>query len=208
MWQVHRIVVMVIILLTAMVTIAGAAEESAKSRSVIEEYFQKAKRDYLQKDFNSAADEIRKAAAYLKSEAEKGSVIGKEVLRESYQGLENLADEVKKGAVLSVKKIETSFARAYRALAANSFGKSKEAWAKKEMTKTGEELEAATQYLERGFSWADQKIQKVTTEVIIKSKGLSQKLKKGTGWVADEVSKGLKEAEAELDKFGKGISSK
>jgi len=46
---------------------AIAAETAQKG--TLEQYFQKARQDYLQKDMKAAADEVRKASAWVKSEA-------------------------------------------------------------------------------------------------------------------------------------------
>ena len=203
----HELMALAILLLAVTGSIVWAAEERVKSPSALEGYFQKAKHDYLQKDLNAAAKEIRKAAAFMKSEAEKGGAIGKEALTESYQNLEKLADEVKKGAVTTVGTLETAFARSYHALAANSAGKSTEAFTKKEVKKAGEHLDAAVKYLEQGLGWTGRQIQTGTAEVIKKSKDLSRKLKKGSKSAADEVAKGLKDMEQEIGKIGKGSTA-
>jgi hypothetical protein len=122
--------------------------------------------------------------------------------------LEKLADDVKKGTVTSVKRMEETFARAYVALASDSHIKSTESWAKKEKAKAGDALDSANKYLERSFAWAGQKIETRTTEVMKKSQELSLKLKKKGSVVAEDVGKGLKDVGNEIEKFGKKISPK
>jgi hypothetical protein len=155
----------------------------------------------------AAADEIHKAAAYLKSEADAATGKGKEALTASYRELEKLATDVEKGAVKSAKKLDAAFARSYKALAANEHVKSTEAWAKKEYKEAGKSLEMAANDLERGLSWSGEKVKTGTKKVIEESKVLSQKLKEGTDWVADKVSKGLKDIGNEIESFGKRITS-
>lgn len=183
--------------------VAVAASEDSTS---IEQTFQKAKQDYLQKNFDAAAGQIKKGATFMKAEAEKASAKGKEGLTSSAQELDKLADDVKKGAMTSEKKMEDAFARAYLALAANEHVKSTESWAKKESAKTGAALESAGKNLEKSFTWAGQKIEKGTYTVLQKSEELSGKLKKKGRVVADDVSRGIKEAGNEIEKFGKKIS--
>jgi hypothetical protein len=103
--------------------------------------------------------------------------------------------------------MESSFAHAYHALASNSHVKSTEAWGRKEIVNTGKQLEKATNYLEQGLAWTKRKTETVTEGVIKRSKNLAQKIKKGTGWVSDEVEKSLKETGSEIKKLGKRISS-
>lgn len=184
------------------------AVAASESESSIEQTFQKAKQDYLQKNMKSAAQQIQKSAAYMKTKAAKASAEGKEALNASVRELEKLADDVKKGTVTSVKSIEEAFARAYVALASESHIKSTQSWAKKEAAKAGEALDSATKYLERSFAWAGQKVETSTQETVQKSKELSLKLKKKGSMVAEEVGKALNDAGSEIEKFGKRISPK
>ena len=200
------LVVFIAALTMAQTPVAVAAE--ATSSTSIEQNFQKSKQNFLQKDMKAAADEIRKAAAYLKSEAEAATGKGKEALTASYRELEKLAGDVEKGAVTSVKKLDAAFARSYKALATNAHVKSTEAWAKKEINNTGKNLETAADSLERGFSWTGEKMKAGTTKVIEESRDLSKKLKEDTGWASDKVSKGLKDMGKEIEQFGKRVTAK
>ena len=182
---------------------AIAASESPSS---IEQTFQKAKQDYLEKNMKSASEQIQKSASFMKAEAANASDKGKAALNASAKELEKLADDVKKGTVTSVKRMEEIFARAYVALAADSHIKSTESWAKKEKAKAGEALDSANQYLEYSFSWAGQKIETGTNNAMKKSRELSLKLKKKGSVVAEDVGKGLRDAGNEIEKFGKKIA--
>jgi len=179
-----------------------------ESQSSIEQTFQKARQNYLEKNMDSAAQQIQKSASYMKAKAVKASDKGKEALYKSSKELEKLADDVKKGTVTSVKRIEETFARAYVALAADSHFKSTELWAKKESAKAGDALHSANKYFKRSFAWAGRKIEKKTKEAIKKSEELSLQLKKKSTVVADDVGKRLKDAENEIEKFGKRIAAK
>ncbi len=201
-----RFFALVIVIVTISVWLSAAAETASKES--VEPYFQKARQDYLQKDMKAAADEVRKSAAYVKSEASAAKGKGKEALTASYRDLEKLSGELEKGTVKSVKKMEVAFAHTYKALATNSHVKSTEAWSKKEFKKAGDELEAAGDELEKGFAWGGQKADAGTQKVISKSKELSKKLKEGAGWASAEASKTLKDMEDEIKTFGRRISSK
>jgi hypothetical protein len=181
---------------------------ASESQSSIEQTFQKAKQNYLEKNMDSAAQQIQKSALYMKAETAKASDKGKEALYKSAKELEKLADDVKKGTVTSVKRMDETFARAYVALAADSHIKSTELWAKKESAKAGDALDSANKYLKRSFAWAGQKIETKTKEAMKKSEELSLKLKEKSTVVAEDVGKRLKDAGNEIEKFGKRISSK
>ena len=208
MYRLNLIISVVVCTLFATAILPWTAVAASESQSSLEQTFQKAKQDYLDKNMSSAAQQIQKGAAYMKAEAAKASVKGKEALNASAKELEKLADDVKKGAVTSVKKIEDTFARAYIALASDSQIKSTELWAKKEAARAGDALDSATKYLERSFAWAGQKIETSTNDAMKKSKELSLKLKEKGSVVAEDVGKGLKDAGNEIEQFGKRISPK
>jgi hypothetical protein len=208
MYRLNRAVVVVVFALfvTGILPLAVFAE--SESSSSIEQTFQKAKQDYLQKDMDSAAGQIKKGADYMKAESAKASAKGKEALTSSARELEQLSVDVKKGTVKSVNKIEQSFARAYLAMAADRHIKSAESWTRKESGKTGEALASSSMYLERSFAWAGQKVETHTKEAIEKSKSLSLKLKEKGNVIAKDVEKGLKDTGSEIEKLGKRISPK
>jgi len=208
MRHLNLIVLAVFLAALTMAQTPVATAAVATSSTPMEQNFQKSKQNFLQKDMKAAAYEIRKATAYLKSEADAATGKGKEALTASYGELEKLAGDVEKGAVTSVKKLDAAFARSYKALATNAHVKSTEAWAKKEINNTGKNLEAAADYLERGFSWTGEKMNAGTKKVIEESKDLSQKLKEDTGWVSDKVSKGLNDMGNEIEQFGKRVTAK
>lgn len=143
----------------------------------------------------------------MRAEAVKASSRGKKALDDSARELDKLADDVKKGAVESVKKIEDVFARAYFVLAEESYIESTEAWAKKEAVKAGEFLDAANKNLEKGMIWAGQKVEEKTTETMKKSRELSLKLKQKGKLITEEAGKSLQAIGDEIEKFGERISS-
>ncbi len=205
-----RLFTLIAVVFVVMAMAAGlsfAATESS-SKGSLEQTFQKAKQDYLQKDMKAASEEVHKAAAWMKSEAAAAKGKGKEALAASSRELEKLAGELKKGTVKSVKEIEMAFARAYNALATNSQVQSMEAWTKKEFKKAGEKLEAAVDELEKGFAWAGQKAEAGTQKVIDESKELSGKMKEGAAKASAETSKTMKDMENEIKALGRRISGK
>jgi hypothetical protein len=205
MYRLNFVVVVVVFTLITTGILSWTAVAGTESQSSIEQTFQKAKKDYLQKNMSSAAEQIQKGAAYIKAETAKASVKGKEALTASARELEKLADDVKQGTVTSIKRIDESFARAYLALASDAHIKSVESWNRKETTKAGDALDSTTRYLEHGFAWAGQKVETSTKEAMKKSKDLSLKLKEKGSVVAGEVGKDLKDMRNEIEKFGKRI---
>ena len=81
-----------------------------------ESHFRKARESFLQNDRKEAASEIRKSLAFLRQEADQADEKAKETLKASAQELEKLADEVEKGTVTTVKRLDEAFLHANRAL--------------------------------------------------------------------------------------------
>ena len=206
MYRLNRVAAVVLFVLFVTGILPLTAFAQSESPSSIEQTFQKAKQDYLQKNMDSAAGQIKKGADYMRAESAKASAKGKEALTSSARELEQLSVDVKKGTVKSVNKIEQSFARAYLALAADRHIKSAESWNRKESGKTVEALGSSSRYLERSFAWAGQKVEIHTKKAIEKSKSLSLKLKEKGSVIAKDVEKGLKDTASEIEKLGKRIS--
>ena len=88
MYRLNRVVFVVFFTLIVAGIMPQAAIAVSESPSSIEQTFQKAKQDYLDKNLAAAAEQIRKGSAYIKAEAEKASVTGKEALAASARELE------------------------------------------------------------------------------------------------------------------------
>jgi serine protease Do len=80
-------------------------------------HFRKARESYLEKNSQEAASEIQKGAAEIQAEADQASDRAKGILQATVSKMEVLAEEVKKGAINSVKELDEAFAEAYHALA-------------------------------------------------------------------------------------------
>jgi hypothetical protein len=94
-------------------------------------HFQNAHGAFIAKDYEKAAQEIRKGAACLKLEAGRASGDVKHSLNSSAQELEALAADTEKGTVKDVKDVDIRLGRADQALAQSHQIKAKESWAKK-----------------------------------------------------------------------------
>jgi len=187
--------------------VSGVVSETKAIAAGLDKDFQKARESFLEKDVKGSAAAIRKGAAYLKSVEEQGQEKGKQSFRASAEELKNLADRVEKGAVKSVKEIDRAFARASHALAQFHYRKAKESWAMKEVTKTGQELQAAGLELESAVKQAGKNAENSPGPVIQETRQLAGKLLQGADWANAEVEKGIKALGAEIDKLGAKLKS-
>jgi hypothetical protein len=184
--------------------IPSAVIAASESPSSIEHTFQQAKKDYLDKNLDSAARQIQKGAAYMKAKAAKASVKGKKALDASAKELDKLADDVKKGAVTSVKIIEAVIDRAYVALAVDSQIKSPESETGKETAKAGDASDSITKDVEHSFA----KIESGTKKAINTFRGWLPVLKEKGSEMGESLKKYIHEQATLIEKFLKKVYSK
>ena len=171
-----------------------------------EHQFQGAHESFLKKDWKAAASKIRKGAAFLKLEAGRAKDESKKALIASVKELEKLAAKVEKGTATSARELDNAFARAHQALGEHHYLRASKSWTKKAVSKAGHDLRAAANHLENSSAWAGHKLETGTGAVIKDARILAGKMIAGTGWVDEEVGKGIKSVGQEIEKLGKKIA--
>jgi hypothetical protein len=169
-------------------------------------HYMRAFENFSKHDWEAAAFEIRKGAAFLKLETARASADGKKELTASVQMLEKLADDIEKGEVRSAKDLQDVFAKAEHAVAKHHYLIATEAWSKKGIKEAGQELHAAAVSLEHGYAWAGQKLEAGMIKVMDDSRHIAGKLIEDSGWAADEVDKAMEYLKREIDKLGKAVA--
>lgn len=169
-------------------------------------HFRKAHDDFVKKDYRAAATEIRKGEAYVKLERARATTDSQKALTGSAEELETLAKDVQKGTVKDVKKLDDAFARADQSLAKSHYVKASESWAKKLSDKTGYELKAATESLERAASWAGGEASSAASTAVKDGRAVTGKLISGTGWTVDEVGKAIDSVGQGIEQVGKKVA--
>ena len=169
-------------------------------------YFYNARENFMKKDLQGAARELRKGAAFIELESSRATTEGKAVLVSSYKELNKLADDVEKGTITAAKDFDEVFARAHQALAKHHYLKALEAQGKKDVTMTGRFMESALIHLEDGFAWSGHKLEAGSIAALRDTRLLSGKLIKGIGWVPEEVGKAITWIGNEIRKLGDKIS--
>jgi len=165
-------------------------------------HFQNAHQSFLAKNYDKAAEEIRKGEAFVKLEARRSSGDVKDSLNSSAEELGKLAGDTKKGTVKSVREGDDAFARADRALAQSHQVKAKESWAKNEAVKTGYEMKAGARLLEQSAAWAGSEAKSGVSTAVRDTRTLAGKLADGSGYAAEEVEKGINHLGKEISDLG------
>jgi len=160
---------------------------------------------FLKKEYEAAGHDLRKAAGYLQVEAQNAATGIKAALTASAHELEVLATETQAGKVKVVKKLESAFARAEHALAADHLAKAKVALNNKNHARTGHYLSSAVAHVESGAKWAGHELETGAMATANGVRTLSGKLIEGGGVAVDEAGKGITWVGDEVEKLGKYI---
>jgi hypothetical protein len=155
-------------------------------------HFRNAHEAFLAKDYDKAAEEIRKGEAFVQLEASRASGDVKQSLDSSAQELEKLSlDMAPNWRVKSIVEMDQSWGRAHRALAQSHQVQAKEDWQKKETAKAGYEMKAAALNLEESADWAGSEAKTGVSAVVRDTRLMAGKLTAGGEYTAGEVDKGI-----------------
>ncbi len=168
-------------------------------------HMDRARQAFLDVDARDAADEMRKAATHLKITAGQAGLATRHALLRSAHELEWLAKRVEAGAVKSVAELDRAFARAAHALAHHHWAMAERSWAAQQSARAGRQLRAAADNLERAAARTGKALETATGTVVKDTRILSGKLVEGTGFVFDEIGKGIGTFGKQVETVGKGI---
>jgi hypothetical protein len=171
-------------------------------------HFQKAHELYMKKDYAGSASEIRKGSAFVKLEATRSGDIEKEAMNGLAEDLDQLADSVENGLVVSDTDLKFHFARADQTLVRHHYAKATEYMTKNDIQNAGHELNGATGYLENAWKWSDKKMDAGSEDAVKGLHSVSGKMIKGSEWTKDEVAKGMQDMGNEMSKLGKAMEKK
>lgn len=180
--------------LVADVTAWYPASEGAQNQ------FTDAANDYAKQDYRSAAEDIRKASAYVRLEADRASGAARRGLDSSAAQLDALASSTERGATRSAQVMAAEFARTNHALALDHRSKAVASWSHDEYAKTGYELKAAADGMDDAAGWLSARAQSDAARTVAATRVLGGKLVSGAIWTRDEVTRGL-------DTLGRGLDT-
>jgi hypothetical protein len=169
------------------------------------EHMRLGREHYLRKEFQAAAEELQKASAYVQAEAGMAAGATKHALKRSSLELDELAHRVDHGTVHSVHELEHAFARAHHALADHYHLRAQHAFERHEPGRVGHFLQASADNLERGAHWAGHEIKEGAHVIVRDTRLLGGKLIEGTGFVAEEVGRGIKGLGHGVERLGHAI---
>ena len=168
-------------------------------------HLQLAQQELLKKDFKDAAAEIRKVVGLLRLEAVRSFPEEERELLGSGGDLELLAGEVEKGALSSVKGLDSSFAAAQYALAESHYQNALRDWAMHDSAGTGHELSASVLDLSAGADWAGRGAEFDSALVVKDAMALSSQLIEGSYGDRTEIAQEIRSVGNEIESLRKGV---
>ena len=186
--------------LVADVTAWYPASEGAQNQ------FTDATNDYAKRDYKSAAEDIRKASAYVRLEADRASGAARRGLDSSAAQLDALARSTERGATRSAQVLAAEFARTNHALALDHRSKAVASWSHDEYAKTGYELKAAADGMDDAAGWLSETAQIDAARTVAETRALGGKLVSGATWTREEVTRGLDTLGRGLDAMGAKVT--
>jgi hypothetical protein len=169
-------------------------------------YFHRAHAEYLKKDYDLAAIDLRQAAAFLRLQARRSTYTEHATaLYTAAYRLSNLAGKVENRKVNSAAQLDREFARAHYALAEHDYVMAQESWKKKHPYTTGYNLNAAVFNLESGYSWANAEMGKPGFNAMADAGALADELIAG-GPKEYEVAATLDAVRAAINALSKRVN--
>jgi hypothetical protein len=168
-------------------------------------HMDRAREAFLEVDAREAAAELRKTATYLKITAAQAAAATRHALLRSAHELESLAHAVEAGTVKSVSELDAAFARASHALSHHHCVMAERSWAAEQTARAGKQLRAAADNLERAAQRTGKALQTATGAAVKDARIISGKLVEGTGFVFDEIGKGIARFGKQVESTGKTI---
>jgi hypothetical protein len=190
------------------VTVLAAAWPAAGAESTFKTHVHHAKGALLKKDLKKAGRELRAAGEYLGKAAASAPGAAKEGLEASAKEMSTLAEDVEKGTVTDMKRIDEASARGYHALANEQFVTATEAWTQKDTKATGHALKGAADDLEDGATAVGKDAGDASKDVAKGTREVAGKLVQGSGWTSEEVGRGMDAFGKELASLGRRAGSK
>lgn len=171
----------------------------------VERHFDDARAAFLDGKAAASAENIRQGAALLMVEAERARDKETKTLMASARELRGLADNVEKGNVASVERLDKAFSHAHYALAKSHYAYGVKAWEAKDVDTAAQAFKVAAIHLQRAVIWPGYERKEYVDKVVEDINLLSGKLLGGTGWVAEEAEKVIAALGEEIDEIGKKV---
>jgi hypothetical protein len=177
------------------------------TRREAQETFDRARAALQQRDFATAKTELGNAAAFMRSQAQEAQGDARPALERAAAEFDTLSAQLSKGNV-QVRMLDRAFARANRAEAEHHLLRAKDAVAKQDNARAGEELTMSVDHLERALKDAGQQADAAVTSALADTRTLAGELMKGVAATPDEAKKVTDRIEAQIRRLSSDVAEK
>ncbi len=162
---------------------------------------------YAKRQFKAAADEVQKAAAYIRLEAARAMGAARQALADENADLQKLAQDLRSGVNVTDAALDRTFAKASHALALAHREQAARSWSSKAFDEAGYELKAAAHGLESAARWADAHGEAAIADATAGARALGEKLASGGVWAKAEVTNGFEALGNAINRLGQSVGS-
>lgn len=166
---------------------------------------QQARDNFIDRDYQRAGQELRKAAALLRVEAGRATGEARRDLVSAARDLDRLAFAVEQGRLHRVEQIDPYLARAEHASARAYHRMAEEAWRAGDPRRAGHALRASARHLERAAVYVGAEGMGIARDVTGDAFRISGALVEGVGYVPREVGRAIQGVGSAMDRLGQRI---
>ena len=152
-----------------------------------------------------SAEEILRAAFFVKLEASRFEGSVKENLLRATSDLENLAAKVRNGEMSSPEELASAFGQTQLLVSQQYAAKAEKAYENGKPVVAGRALKKAANGLERAYRWTGKKLDERTASVIKDTKEVADGIAKGVKTVVDKVNNPVAPIHKEFERYGENI---
>lgn len=168
--------------------VVTASPGALATRREAQEAFDRARAALQQKDFTTAKTELSSAAAFMRTHAQDALADAKPALERAAAAFDTLATQVSTGNI-QAKTLDRAFASANRAEAEYHLLRAKDAVAKTDNARAGEELTMSVDHLERAMKDAGRQSDAAVQRALADARTLAGEMMKGVAATPDEAKK-------------------
>lgn len=165
-----------------------ASPGALATRREAQETFDSARAAFQKKDFAAAKTELANAASFMRNQVQEAQSGAVPALQRAAAVFDTLATQVSAGTV-DAKTLDRAFARANRAEAEHHLLRAKDALAKSDNSRGGEELTMSVDHLERAMQDAGRQADAAVKSAMANARTLAGQMMKGAAAAPDEAKK-------------------
>jgi hypothetical protein len=165
-----------------------ASPGALATRREAQETFDSARAAFQKKDFAAAKTELANAASFMRNQVQEAQSGAVPALQRAAAVFDTLATQVSAGTV-DAKTLDGAFARANRAEAEHHLLRAKDALAKSDNSRAGEELTMSVDHLERAMQDAGRQADAAVQSAMANARTLAGRMMKGAAATPDEAKK-------------------